>query len=149
MASSTVDAEGGAARPEGAAAALPPEPADTRSKSTARGAAGLLLVAGKLPLLQPAPADGVALDPSPLRGLPAKQREARLVGLLELFASYGDAGAAAEALRYWRWRREMKDGRPAQRLDATVSGTITVVDTLSAPPGTPLPAPRKPVDLSG
>ena len=92
---------------------------------------------GDLPAFEPC-AGGV-LDPSPLRDLPQGQRVRRLVGLLELLASHGDGGAAAEALRHHRWAEEMRRGKAPQRVDLHATGAITVIDTLSAPAGTPIP----------
>lgn len=90
-------------------------------------------------------ADGKMLDPSPFRGLSPKQRRARLVGMLELMGAHGDPQAAAEALRHHRWEEEMRKGKAPQRGDLAVSGEIRVIDTLSAPAGTPVPfrGPRK------
>ena len=112
-------------------------------RRTAPGNAVVLLRdAGQLPAFGTAGED--IRDPSPLRGLSPDQRARRLVGLLELLASYGDGAAAAEALRHHRWAQEMKRGKAPQRIDLHASGQLTVVDTLSAPAGTPIPArPRR------
>jgi hypothetical protein len=114
----------------------------------AGGRVGLLAGSGELPAFR---GDGAAIpDPSPLAALNPRQRARRLCGLLELFASYGDAGAAAEALRHYRWEREMRDGKPPQRVDVAGSVGVLVLDSLSAPPGTPIPAPKRiPAGRSG
>ncbi len=84
--------------------------------------------------------DGKLVDPSPLGGLTPRQKRRRLLGILELMACHGDAAAGAEALRHHRWEEEMRKGKAPQRVDVNATGKITVIDTLSAPPGMPIPA---------
>jgi hypothetical protein len=86
---------------------------------------------------------GIMLDPSPLAGLTARQRRRRLVGILEVLALHGDGSAAAEALRHARWEEEMLRGKAPARADAGKTGELRVIDTLSAPPGTPIPQRRR------
>jgi hypothetical protein len=101
----------------------------------------LLREAGTFPIRPDAA--GNMLDPSPLAGLTAKQRRARLVGILEASACYGDTAAAAEALRHLRWEDEMTRGKAPQRVDLHQTGELRVLDTLSAPPGIPIPPRRR------
>lgn len=82
---------------------------------------------------------GNLLDPSPLAGLTSRQRRRRLVAILEVLALHGDGAAAAEALRHARWEEEMIRGKAPARADAKGTGELRVVDTLSAPPGIPVP----------
>lgn len=86
---------------------------------------------------------GIMLDPSPLRDLTAKQRRRRLVGILEVMAIHGDKEAAVAALQHARWEEEMVRGKAPQRDAAKDVGELRVLDTLSAPSGTPIPRRRK------
>ena len=61
-----------------------------------------------------------------------------MVGLLELLAAHGDGAAAKAALDWYKWDVEMRKGKAPQRMELQHSGGITVVDTLSAPKGTPV-----------
>lgn len=74
-------------------------------------------------------------DPSPLRDMTPAQRERRMVALLECAANYGDASAAREWLAHFRWRVEMKKGKPTQRTAGELGVQIHVVNRLGdAPP---------------
>jgi hypothetical protein len=75
--------------------------------------------------------------------LTPKQRRRRMVAILETLAVHGDSSAAAEVLRHERWEDEMKRGKAPQRVDLHATGELRVVDTLSAPPGRPIPPRRK------
>lgn len=97
----------------------------------------------KLPAFETPQDELGAANPSPLRGLTVTQRQDRLVGLLELLASYGDGAAAAKALDHIRWQVEMRRGKAPQRVDLNASGSITVLNTLADERGTPIP-PAKP-----
>ena len=77
------------------------------------------------------------------RPLTAKQRRRRMLMVLELLGENGDGPAAAEALRHLRWEEEMVRGRAPQRENAAPVGELRVLDTLSAPPGIPIPRPRR------
>lgn len=111
-------------------------------RGDARSVSGLL-VREQLPFFGEVEADGAILDPSPLRKLTPAARERRLVGMLEVLASWGDGSAAAEALRHHRWREEMRRGKPPQRVDLNQRVAIQVIDTLSAPAGTPIPRAKR------
>ncbi len=82
---------------------------------------------------------GRPMDLSPFSGLTPREKRKRLAGILEFLAAHGDPGAAAEALRHARWEEEMRRGKAPQRIDLNAAGEIKVVDTLSAPAGTPVP----------
>lgn len=72
-------------------------------------------------------------DASPLRDMTPGTRLRRIIGVMEAAAMAGDVTAAKGLLDFHRWRREMKEGRPRQRSDIAIAGSVVVVDTLGTP----------------
>lgn len=112
---------------------------DAERTATAR-AVSLLHRDGQLPVKYTG-ANGLVFDPSPLAKLTRRQRMSRLVGLLELFASYGDPASASAALSHHRWAEEMSRGKAPSREAVTARKPLTVRNSLASAAGTPIPEP--------